>query len=80
MIDQLEAHRDTSHDGQRERVDRIVEDVVEIGRLWVHHGLTIGKLALRTSERSAARAADLLGNLAEELAGEDGRRGLPRSE
>ena len=53
-----------------EAVDQAIDDVVDLGRLWSRHGLTIGKLALETSAASLAKTAKLLSSLSDALTAE----------
>ena len=79
-VEILDAEETTSSDNneqqdrreaRRERTEKALEDVVSLGRLWATHGLTMGKLALRTSAKSLEVTASALGALAESLADED---------
>lgn len=56
---------------RRERAEQIADNVIELGRMWAQYGLTLGRLALRTSARSATVAAELLENIAHEIGPDD---------
>jgi hypothetical protein len=49
--------------GQNE-IDRVVTDLVHVGRMWAAHGLTVGKIALRGSAKTLEVTADSLAQLA----------------
>lgn len=53
-----------------EAVEKAIDDVVHLGRLWARHGLTIGKMALETSAASLATTAKLLSSLSDALTAE----------
>lgn len=50
-----------------EAVEQAIDNVVDLGRLWARHGLTIGKMALETSAASLATTAKLLSSLSDAL-------------
>ncbi len=52
-------------------VEQAIDGVVDLGKLWARHGLTIGKLALETSATSLGTTARLLANLADAIAPHD---------
>ncbi len=49
-------------------VEQIVEDFVEVGKMWAHHGVTIGKMALESSARTYQVTASALDLIARRLA------------
>ena len=46
-------------------IERAVDTLVEIGRMWASHGLRIGRSALQTSARTLDVTAETLSDLAE---------------
>ena len=59
---------------RRNDTDQIIDDLVSIGRLWTHHGLVIGKIALQTSARSLELTAKALATLADNFEDEQEER------
>ena len=51
--------------GAREELERGVDTLVEIGRMWASHGLRIGRSALETSARTLDVTAETLSDLAD---------------
>jgi hypothetical protein len=49
----------------RESVTGLTNQAVKLGALWAEHGLTIGRLALKTTAQSLENVANMLGHLAE---------------
>ncbi len=61
----------TTADASRSpRVERAMENLLTIGRLWATHGIEIGRSALATSAESLRLASETLGDLKGRLSGE----------
>ena len=46
---------------------RLVDGLVDLGRLWARHGLGVGRASLETSAKSLQATATLLGRLSASL-------------
>lgn len=57
---------DTKTMNEEER-DQLVSSLVEVGLGWARYGLTVGRLALRTSARTMDKAAETLDTLTSTL-------------
>lgn len=49
-------------------IEQIVEDFVEVGKMWAHHGVTIGKMAATSSARTFEVTAGALETIARRFA------------
>ncbi len=49
-------------------IEEMVDDLVGIGRMWAHHGMTIGKMALKSSAKTMEVTAGVLEKLARRVA------------
>ncbi|NCG18991.1 MAG: hypothetical protein GWP91_08270 [Rhodobacterales bacterium] len=49
-------------------IEQIVEDFVEVGKMWAHHGVTIGKMAAKSSARTFEVTAGALETIARRFA------------
>ena len=49
-------------------IDDLVEDMVDVGRMWAQHGITIGKMALKSSARTLEVTSNVLETLARRVA------------
>jgi len=52
-----------NNDGDAE-IDEIVEELVGLGRMWAKHGITIGKMALKSSATTLEVTSGVLEKLA----------------
>ncbi len=50
-----------------EEVDRALDSLLAVGRMWASHGIRIGRSALETSARTLDLAASTLSDLAEKF-------------
>lgn len=49
-------------------LEEIFDDFVDVGRMWAHHGITIGTMAMKSSARTFEVTAGALGTIARHLA------------
>ena len=56
----------------QDTIDRSLETLVRVGRVWALHGLGVGRSALRASAETLRGASDLLAALSEAVEGADG--------
>jgi len=45
-------------------VEKLIENLVEIGATWAKYGLNVGKSALETSSKTLSSTAEVLGEVA----------------
>ena len=55
-------------------VDRALRGLLDVGRLWASHGLSVGRSALETSAHTLRTTAELLGDLSDRFAEKAGKR------
>ena len=48
-------------------IEEIIEDFIDIGKMWAHHGVTIGKMALKSSARTFEVTAGALEKIGRRL-------------
>mgnify|MGYP006928186186 CR=1 FL=1 len=58
----------STHDPE---LDEIVEDLVGIGRMWANHGLTIGRMAMKSSAKTLEVTSGVLEKIARRVAPKD---------
>ena len=63
-----------------QNLERALTDLVDIGRMWASHGLTVGKMALQSSATTLGIAADALAQLAADFAAEEPAEGTEATE
>jgi len=61
---------ETTRNKSNDDLERAVENVAGLGRLWARHGLEIGKSALETSATTLRTTADLLGQISSRISDE----------
>ena len=47
-----------------DEIDDIVQDLVGLGRMWARHGITLGKMALKSTATTLNVTSDVLGRIA----------------
>jgi hypothetical protein len=60
-------------------IEQIVEDFIDVGKMWAHHGVTIGKMAMKSSARTFEVTASALDTLARRFAPREKRDKTPRA-
>jgi hypothetical protein len=53
--------------GDTPELERAVDTLIDIGRMWATHGLRVGRGALETSARTLEATASALGDIATRL-------------
>lgn len=66
-------------DSTSPRVERAVENVLTIGRIWANHGLSIGRSALAASAESLKLAIETLDDVKSRLNGETATTEAPKA-
>jgi hypothetical protein len=59
---------ETTDSNVEAEIEQILEDFVDVGRMWAHHGVTIGTMAMKSSARTFEVTAGALGTIARHLA------------
>lgn len=69
MSDETTPNDPSTHDSAEiaETVERAIDTLFDIGRLWASHGLSVGRGALETSAQTLRTTAELLGELSEKV-------------
>jgi hypothetical protein len=62
---ETESTERTARTKTAEATEKVVEQAIDLGRVWARYGLSIGKMALETSAQSLKTTAGLLGTIAE---------------
>ncbi len=71
VSEDAQAHQEAAQDRDDEptretdpEIEQMVEDFVEVGKMWAHHGVTIGKMAADSSAKTLQVTANALGTIA----------------